>query len=160
MALAGDLAAAVEAGEGFLADWTAAGKPPAAGRALTPAAVALAHGLLGDHAARQRWLSVVAEIRGVPHADASRGTGYGELFEAMLLLRENRPYEAFDTLTTPGDRGMYGHVFHQWTAALTAEAAVRAGRPDADQWIRRAAAASKGNPIATAITYRAAELAR
>jgi hypothetical protein len=39
MALAGDLAATVEAGEGFLAEWTAAGKPPAAGRALTPAAV-------------------------------------------------------------------------------------------------------------------------
>ena len=160
MALAGDLAAAVEAGEGFLADWTAAGKPPAAGRALGPTAVALAHGLLGDHAARQRWLSVVAEIRGVPHADASRGTGYGELFEAMLHLRENRPHEAFDTLTAPGDRGMYGHVFHQWTAALTAEAAVRAGRPDAEQWIWRAAAASTGNPIATAITHRATALAK
>jgi predicted ATPase/DNA-binding CsgD family transcriptional regulator len=160
MALAGDLAAAVEAGEGFLADWTAAGKPPASGRALAPAAVALAHGLLGDHAARQRWLSVVAEFRGVPHADAARGTGYGELFEAMVLLRADRPHEAFDVLTAPGDRGMYGHVFHQWTTALTAEAAVRAGRPDARKWIRRAAAASTGNSIATAITHRAAELAR
>jgi hypothetical protein len=55
---------------------------------------------------------------------------------------------------------LYGHVFHQWTAALTAEAAVRAGRPDAGQWIRRAAAASTGNPIAIAITNRAAQLAR
>ena len=69
-------------------------------------------------------------------------------------------HDAFDTLTAPGDRGLNGHVFHQWTAALTAEAAVRAGRPDAGQWIRRSAAASPGNPIATAITNRAAELAR
>jgi hypothetical protein len=55
---------------------------------------------------------------------------------------------------------MYGHVFHQGTGALTAEAAVRAGRPDAGQWIQRSAAASTGNPVATAITSRAAELAR
>jgi hypothetical protein len=144
-----------EAGKRFLSDWIDAGRPQAAGRALTPSAVALAHGLLGDEQERRRWLEVVAEIRDVPRAEASRGTGFGELFEAMVLLRQDRPRDAFDVLTAPGDRGLYGAVFPQWTTALTDEAAARSGRNDARRWIAQATAASTGNPAAAAIVERA-----
>ena len=154
-ALSGDLETAVELGERFLQDWADAGRPPAAGRAITPAAVALAHGLLGDDQARDNWLDVVAEIRGVRRDQASRGTGFGEVFDALVLLDQDRPDEAFDVLTCDGDRGLYGAVFHQWTAALTAEAAVRCGRGDADRWIAAAEQATVGNPVASAILRRA-----
>ena len=158
--LAGDLRTAVEAGERFLQDWIGDGRPVAAGRALTPAAVALAHGLLGNDQAREDWLAVVAEMRGVPRVSASRGTGYGELFEAMALLHGDRPHEAYDVLTADSERGLYGAVFHQWTAAVTAQAAVLAGRPDAGERIERAARACSGNPAATTILNRAIKVHR
>ena len=134
--------------------------PPAPSRALTPAAVALAHGLLGNDQAREDWLAVMAEMRGVPRASASRGTGYGELFEAMALLHGDHPQEAYDVLTVDGERGLYGAVFHQWTAAVTAQAAVLAGIPDAGERIQRAARACSGNPAATTILNRAIKLHR
>jgi hypothetical protein len=158
--LAGDLDAAIAAGERFLAEWDAAGRPPAVGRAIAPTAVALAHGLRGDYVGRQRWLEIVAEIRGVPVADASRGTGYGEAFEAMVLLHQDRAAEAFEVLTAPGDRGLYGRVFHQWTVALAADAAVRAGRADAAERIADARAQVAGNPVASAMVERAAAAMR
>jgi predicted ATPase/DNA-binding CsgD family transcriptional regulator len=154
-ALGGDWATVLVAGERFLADWTDAGRPAAPGRGMSPAAVALAHGLQDNAEARRAWLGVLAEIRGVPAEDAARGTGYGELFEAMVLLHHDAAADAFDVLTAPGDRGLYGFVFGQWTAALTAEAAVLAGRPDATEWLARAGQASAGNPVAAAITRRA-----
>jgi hypothetical protein len=157
-ALAGSWDEALAAGERFLADWTAAGRPRAAGRGLAPAAVALAHGLRGDPEARARWLAVLAEIRGVPIAQASRGSGYGELFEAMVLLHEGRPRAALDVLTAADRNGLYSLVFRQWSAAVAAEAAVLADAPDAALLLRQAGAASAGNPIATAITARAAAL--
>jgi predicted ATPase/DNA-binding CsgD family transcriptional regulator len=155
-ALAGDWANVLAAGERFVDDWTAAGRPTAAGRGLAPAAVAMTHGLCGERDLRAVWLGVLAEIRGVAPADAGRGSGYGELFDAMVLLHDRRPADAFAVLTAEGDRGLYGAVFRQWTAAVTAEAAVLAGRHDAGWWLDVAAHASIGNPIATAITTRAA----
>jgi predicted ATPase/DNA-binding CsgD family transcriptional regulator len=157
-ALGGDWAAVFAAGERFLADWTGAGRPVAPGRGMSPAAVALAHGLQDNAKERRAWLEVLAEIRGVPVQEAARGTGYGELFEAMVLLHHAAAADAFDVLTAPGDRGLYGFVFGQWTAALTAEAAVLARRPDATDWFTRAEQASEGNPVATAITRRATML--
>ena len=85
----------------------------------------------GDAERREHWLGVLAEFRGVPRADAWRGCGHGELFEAMVLLHLDRPGEAFDVITADGDRGLFGLVFSQWTAAVSAEAAVLAERPDA-----------------------------
>ena len=157
-ALAGDWATAVNAGERFLRDWTIAGRPKAPGRALAPTAVALAYGLLGDKDARREWLEILADLRGVALADASRRTGYGEVFEGIVLLHEGRPEQGFDVLTAPGDRGMFGRVFAQWATALTAEAAVLAGRDDAPGWVERATAATAGNPIAAALARRAAAL--
>lgn len=159
LALGGDLTAAADAGERFLRDWNADGRPTAAGRAITPAAVALAHGLLGDRQARQAWLAVTAEMRGEPVEQALAGTGYGELFEAMVLVREGRPADAFAVLTAPAGPGLYSAAFHQWSAALTAEAAVLAGRQDAWRHLARARQAAAGNPAAASIADRAARTA-
>jgi predicted ATPase/DNA-binding CsgD family transcriptional regulator len=155
-ALSGDWATVLAGGERFLADWADAGRPAVPGRGMSPAAVALAHGLQGNAEARRAWLTVLAEIRGVPAEDAARGTGYGEVFEAMVLLHHDAAADAFEVLTAPGDRGLYGLVFSQWTAALVAEAAVVAQRPDAAMWVARAEESSADNPVASAITRLAA----
>jgi hypothetical protein len=73
----------------------------------------------------------------------------------MVLLRRHRPQEAFDTLTTDGDRGLYGAVFHQWMAALTAEAAIRSTHDDGQRWIMAVTTASAANSIATATIEQA-----
>ena len=157
-ALAGDWAGVFGTGERFLRDWVAAGRPAAPGRGLGPAAVALAYGLRSDDAERERWLGVLAEIRSVPRADAARGSGYGEVFDALVSLEQGRPDEALTMLTGGTERGIFALVFRQWSLALRAEAAVLAENDEADQCLDRASAASIGNPIASAITRRAAAL--
>jgi hypothetical protein len=155
-ALSGDWETVLVAATRFLRDWAEAGRPVAPGRGMSPAAVPLAYGLQDDAAARRDWLGILGEIRGVAPEDAERGTGYGEVFAAMVALHLGRAADAFDVLTTPGDRGLYGLVFAQWAAALTAEAAVLAGRRDAVAWVERAAESSVGNAVASALTRRAA----
>ena len=157
-ALAGDWALVRRVGDRFLEDWTQAGSTPAPGRGIAPAAVALAYGLQGDRTQRAVWLRVLATIRGVPPADASRGSGYGELFDALVLLEQNQPLLALETLRSPEPQGMFGFVFQQWSAAVTAEAAVVAGDQHAAALLRSASLASSDNPVATAITQRAAAL--
>ena len=152
------LGGGVRGGQRFLEDWTEAGSATAPGRGLAPAAVALAHGLLGRRTDRAAWLGVLARIRGVPVAAASRGSGYGELFDALVLLEQNRPQPALELLTAPQEQGMYGLVFHQWTAALAAEAAVLAHTGQAEELLRSAFGIGVDNPVATAITHRAAAL--
>jgi len=157
-ALSGDWATVLAAGERFLRDWAEAGRLSAPGRGMSPAAVAMAYGLQDDAEARRSWLGVLAEIRGVTADDAERGTGYGEVFAAIVRLHDGAAADAFDLLTAPGDRGLYGLVFSQWAAALTAEAAVLAERPDAADWVARADKSSVGNRVASTITRRAAVL--
>jgi hypothetical protein len=157
-ALAGHWDQVLAAGLRFAEDWTAAGRPAAAGRGLAPASVALAHGLAGDQESRRQWLQILAQVRGVPGPDASRGTGYGELFEAMVQLQEDDPQAALTALTTAGPAGLYSLVFTQWAGAVRAEAAVLAGAPDAGALLAQARAASAGNLMAMAITRRAAAL--
>jgi hypothetical protein len=157
-ALAGDWATVFGTGERFLRDWVAAGRPAAPGRGLGPAAVALAYGLRSDDAGRERWLGVLAEIRGVSRQQASRGSGYGEVFDAIVSLEQGRPDEAFALLTSGSEGGTFALVFRQWSMALTAEAAVLAEGDEADQCLARASTSSIGNPIASAITRRAAAL--
>jgi hypothetical protein len=101
---------------------------------------------------------VLAAIRGVPAVRAGRGTGYGELFEALVLLHQGHPAAALDVL---GDRpaGLYGQVFRQWSAALLAEAAVLAGAAAAPELLATATAVTSGNPVAAAIAARAVALA-
>ena len=75
-----------------------------------------------------------------------------------MLLEQNQPQPALELLTAPQDQGMYGLVFHQWTAALAAEAAVLAHTGQAEELLRSAIGISVDNPVATAITHRAAAL--
>jgi tetratricopeptide (TPR) repeat protein len=157
-ALSGDLDGAIETGRRFLQDWRAAGRPVAAGRGLAPAAVALAHGLRGDHRAREEWLGVLAEIRGVPREEPNRGSGYGELFEAIVRLHDDEPSVALQALAEADGDGLFASVFRQWTAAVRAEAAVLARTPDAGALVQVAGEITIGNPIASAITARAAAL--
>ena len=158
-ALAGHWDQVLAAGLRFAEDWTAAGQPAAPGRGLAPASVALAHGLAGDHESRRQWLRILAQVRGVPGPDAWRGSGYGELFEAMVQLHEDDPQAALGALTAGQPTGLFSFVFTQWSAAVKAEAAVLAGVPDASALLAQAHAASTGNPMASAITRRAAALA-
>ena len=85
----------------------------------------------------------IARGRGMsPAGVAARGTGCGEVFEAMVLLHHDAAADAFEVLTAAGDSGLYGQVFGQWAAALTAEAAVLAQRADAATWMSRAEVSS------------------
>jgi tetratricopeptide (TPR) repeat protein len=156
--LAGQWQEVLDVGQRFLEDWTEAGRPRAPGRGVAPAAVALAHGLRGDHTERAAWLGVLAEIRGVPYAEASRGSGYGEVFDALVLLEQDQPVLALESLSSQHHAGMFSFVFRQWSAALAAEAAVLAGHQKAELFLRDAALACLDNPIATAITHRAEAL--
>jgi hypothetical protein len=154
-ALAGEWEVVRHVSERFLEDWTEAGSAPAPGRGIAPAAVALAYGLQGHDTQRAAWLRVLAMMRGVRPAGASRGSGYGEVFDALVLLEKQRPLAALETLVSPEPRGLFGFVFEQWTAALAAEAAILARHERADELLQAAYEKSVGNPVATAITSRA-----
>jgi predicted ATPase len=157
-ALSGDWPTVLDTARRYLADWQAAGSPAAAGRGLTPAAVALAHGLRDDDRERERWLDVLARIRGVNRDVGWRGSGYGELFEAMVLLHRNQPDDALAVLRSDGIRVPFGLLFHQWVAAFAAEAGVLARHPDASDLLNQATAACRGNPVAAAVARRAEAL--
>jgi hypothetical protein len=160
-ALAGRWNAAVTRGELFLDDWIAAGRPPAPGRAIGPCAVAMVHGLLGRSEERDVWLGVVAELRGVGRLSATADTGYGELFDATVLLHHDRPDQALALLAveTRGQSGWYGPLLSQWRAALLAEAAVLVGDPDAPRRCAHAEQIASGNPVVSALASRASALA-
>jgi len=153
--LAGDFGLAFDVASRSLPDWTAAGRPAAPGRALVPSAMAAACGLTGDGGGREQWLAILAEMRGVPPHEPWRGSGHGEVFEALVLLHHGRSADAFDALAAPPRQGLYYAVFAQWAAALAAEAAVLARRGDAAGWLSAAFRTCTGNPVATAITRRA-----
>ena len=160
-ALAGHWRAVLAGGELFLEGWDMAGRPAASGRAIGPCAVAMVHGLLGDDTARDHWLGVVAELRGVERADATRGTGYGELFDALVLLHGDRPDAALTVLDRQdGSQPLwYGQLLCQWRAALVAEAAVLAGHPDAPRRCADAERSCTGNPVTAALALRASAVA-
>ena len=164
-ALAGHDETVLEVAARFVAEWTGAGRPPGSGRGLAPAAVALTYGLRGDVVARRRWLAVLAELRGVPAAEASRGTGYGEVFDALVYLHDAEPQLALELLTAQAParrdqpRALYAKVFRQWTSALIAEAAVLTRSPQAPLILASTIGVCVGNPVASTITNRARALA-
>ena len=158
-ALAGDWHETIELSEQFREGWEQAGRPRAGNLTRGPYAAAAVHGVRGDDAARAAWLDVVAAlanpIRPLP------GTGYGEFFDALVLLHRGQAEAAAQRLLTPPEHLQWwvGGMWRPWYAALWAEAAVLAGHPDAAARIGRARLATMGNPIATAIVDRAAALA-
>jgi hypothetical protein len=161
-ALAGHWDRVLALGEQFRRGWEQAGQPVAPGRALTPAAVAMVHGLRGDHSGHAQWLAILAAIRGVDREQAQHGCGYGEAFGAIVLLHRGRPDAAVDLLSAGEGGSQFWHfaLWHQWITALRAEAAVLTGDPGAARHLAQAKASADRNPIAAALTQRAEALLR
>jgi predicted ATPase/DNA-binding CsgD family transcriptional regulator len=161
-ALVGQWDRVVALGDQFRRGWEQAGQPAAPGRALAPAAVALVHGLRGDDSDRAQWLAILAAIRGVDRDQAQHGCGYGEAFGAVVQLHRGQPDAALDLLSAEEGGSRFWHLplWHQWIAALRAEAAVLAGDPGADRYLAQAKASADRNPIAGALTQRAEALLR
>jgi predicted ATPase/DNA-binding CsgD family transcriptional regulator len=161
-ALAGQWDRVLALGHQWRRGWEHAGRPVAVGRSMTPAAVAMVYGLRGDDAARAGWLAILAAVRGVAEHDAVRGSGSGEVFEAIVLLDRGEAHATLDLLTTgpAGGSSWRTRLWHQWMAALRAEAAVLARSPDAAALITRAQSAAGRNPVAAALTRRAGALLR
>jgi predicted ATPase/DNA-binding CsgD family transcriptional regulator len=160
-ALAGQWERVIALGEQWQRGWERAGRPVAPGRSLAPAAAALVHGLRGDDPPRIAWLAILAAIRGVGAEHAVPGSGCGEVFEAIVLLHRGQPQEASRLLAAADDSSRWSRqLWRQWMTALRAEAAVLARDPDANRHLAAARAAADRNPVALALTRRAAALAR
>jgi len=127
---------------------------------MSPSAVAMVHGLRGDDAAREEWLAILATIRGVDLQHASRGSGYGPIFDALVALHRGRPEEALPLLAADPRAAptWWEQVFHQWCSALRSEAAVLADCPDTGKLIEAAKVETARNPLATALVQRAGAL--
>jgi hypothetical protein len=120
----------------------------------------MVHGLRGDDTARAEWLAILAAIRGVDKHHPVHGSGCAEVFDAIVLLHRGQPDAALDLLTADitSHRAARDQLWHQWAAALRAEAAVLARSPAAPSHITKAQAAAGGNPVATALSQRAEAL--
>jgi predicted ATPase/DNA-binding CsgD family transcriptional regulator len=155
-ALAGHATDVITDSRRFLDAWTQAGRPRAPSLGQSAAAVAMIHGLRGDHAARDTWLAIVDQL-GVP---PERRSGYSPTFDAIPLLHRGQAplaLERLGTQTSEPDKWLTWIWLH-WHSALRAEAAVLAGHPDAGHHLTAARPIVAGNPIATAILDRAAAL--
>ena len=68
-ALAGYATDVILASRRFLDAWTQAGRPSAPSFGPAAAAVAMIHGLRGDHATRDNWLAIIDQLGVTPNAD-------------------------------------------------------------------------------------------
>ncbi|MFI0451868.1 ATP-binding protein [Actinomadura sp. 6N118] len=157
-ALAGDWHETVTLAERFREGWDRAGRPRASNLGRGAYAAATVHGLRGDDDARAEWLDLVDALQTPDRSLA--GFGYGEFFDALLLLHRGLPRDAVGVLDTPPEqlKEWYNAAWRAWNAALWAEAAVLSGHEDAAGRLRRARVATAGNLIATAIVDRAAAM--
>jgi hypothetical protein len=123
---------------------------------MAAAAVAMIHGLRGDHDTRAEWLAIVDQLLDRPE----RSAGYGPTFDAVVLLHHGQARRAMERLATDPDqlRSWNTGIWRQWYAALHAEAAVLAGHPDAGGRLAAARAMVAGHPVAAAIVERAEAL--
>jgi predicted ATPase/DNA-binding CsgD family transcriptional regulator len=139
----------------FLDAWTQAGRPRAPSFGPAAAAVAMIHGLRGDHAGRAEWLAIIDQLGVTPE----RRSGYSPTFDAITLLHRGQAPLALERLGTQTDElNKWLGIWLHWHLALRAEAAVLAGHPDASHHLSVARPTVAGNPIATAILDRAAAL--
>jgi predicted ATPase/DNA-binding CsgD family transcriptional regulator len=155
-ALAGHATDVILASRRFLDAWTQAGRPRAPSFGPAAAAVAMIHGLRGDHAARDDWLAIIDQLGVTPE----RRSGYSPTFDGITLLHRGQAQLALERLGTQTNQQnkWLTWIWLHWHIALRAEAAVLAGRPDASHHLTAARPIVAGNPIATAILDRAAAL--
>src|SRR5262249_7729925 len=117
-------------------------------------AVAMIHGLRGDHAARDRWLAIIDELGVAPE----RRSGYSPTFDAIPLLHHGQATLAIERLGTQAASKWLAGIWLHWPLPPRAEAAALARHPDAADHLATARPIVAGNPIATAIVDRAAAL--
>jgi hypothetical protein len=88
-------------------------------------------------------------------------SGYGPTFDAIVQLHVGDVDAAVARLAVDPDRlrTWFSGEWRPWYAALWAEAAVLAGRPDTAERIERARLSVAANPVAAAMVDRAAALA-
>ena len=155
-ALAGQATDVILASRRFLDAWTQAGRPRAPSFGPAAAAVAMIHGLRGDHAARDNWLAIIDQLGVTPE----RRSGYSPTFDAIALLHHGHATLALERLSTQTNElnKWLTWIWLHWHIALRAEAAVLAGHCDANRYLTAARPIVAGNPIATAILDRAAAL--
>jgi hypothetical protein len=155
-ALAGHATDVILASRRFLDAWTQAGRPRAPSFGPAAAAVAMIHGLRGDHAARDNWLAIIDQLGVTPE----RRSGYSPTFDAITLLHHGQAPLALEQLSTRTNElnKWLTWIWLHWHIVLRAEAAVLAGHSDANRHLTAARPIVAGNPIATAILDRAAAL--
>jgi predicted ATPase/DNA-binding CsgD family transcriptional regulator len=160
-AMAGDLDAVVAASERFRRGWEQAGRPVASTLAGAALAVAMVHGLRGDEEQRAEWQARTIAIGMTAERLDSPLSGYGPTFDAIVHLHVGDIDAALARLELDPDRlrTWFSGEWRPWYAALWAEAAVLAGRPDAAERIERARLSVAANPVAAAMVDRAAALA-
>ncbi|MEU7141472.1 LuxR C-terminal-related transcriptional regulator [Nocardia sp. NPDC046473] len=155
-ALLGNLDEVVASSGQFVDSWELSGRPSVPSLAPAAAAVAMAHGLRGDDAARAEWLAIADALGGT----SDRGVAYRAVFDAIVLLDRGQPEPALAELAAEPDtldeRTIW--IWRHWYVALRAEAAVLAGHPDARGFVAAARITVSGNPIAGPIVERAAAL--
>lgn len=155
-AFAGDVDDVLAASERFLEAWERTGWVRAPRLGSAAAAVAMIHGLRGDDGARAQWLAVGDRLGATPE----RGTGYGAVFDATVLLHRGQAEEALDRVAAePQDVWKWvTWIWLHWYVGLRAEAAALTGHPDARRRIAEGRAVVAGNPIACAQLERAQAL--
>ena len=160
-AMAGDLDAVVAAAERFRRGWEQAGRPVASNLAGATLAVAMVHGLRGDEEGRAEWQDRTIAIGMTAERLESPLSGYGPTFDAVVQLHVGDLDAAVSRLSVDPDRlrTWFSGEWRPWYAALWAEAAALAGRPDAAERIERARLSVAANPVAAAMVDRAAAFA-
>ncbi|MFH7600142.1 LuxR C-terminal-related transcriptional regulator [Streptomyces racemochromogenes] len=154
--LAGRVEKALETGDHLLETWERIGFQRSFSLGPAAAAVAMVHGLRGDHEARATWLALAGRAGTPKHSH-----GYEAVFDAVVLLHHGRPDAALGRLAArPGEAGTPVSSFWlHWSVVLRAEASVLAGRPGAREQLDAARVAVAGNAAATAHVDRAEALA-
>jgi predicted ATPase/DNA-binding CsgD family transcriptional regulator len=160
-AMAGDLDAVLAAAERFRRGWEQAGRPVASNLAGAALAVAMVHGLRGEEEQRAEWQGLTVAIGMTAERLESPLSGYGPTFDAIVQLHVGDVDAAVARLAVDPDRlrTWFSGEWRPWYAALWAEAAVLAGRPDTAERIERARLSVAANPVAAAMVDRAAALA-
>ena len=156
-ALTGRWQEVFEASEQVKASWERAGKPIAAGGGIGIAAVAMVHGLRGDHQARVMWMQLLSEYRGVDLEDLNAGPSGA--FGAVVALHHGDYEHAYGMLSAdPREQHWTTPLFSQWRAGLLCEAAVLSDALDVEDLLKSGFASTAGNPIAALLVKRSAAL--
>lgn len=140
----------------FLDAWERSGRQRSFSLGPAAAAVAMVHGLRGDHDARASWLTIVDQAG----TASEHRHGYGAVFDAIVLLHHGEPDAALERLAPEPDQvwKWVSWIWLHWYVALRAEASVLAGHPDAPDRVEAARNLVAGNAVATAQLDRAQAL--